>query len=216
MGLKGFHAWFDYRAARGQTLDPSADPNLDLRIWIEWLDDLACFAESKDNKTLGDVPKFTSFEEWKAWDELMRTTLHGDWSSITGVLYSFLIRLRTVVEPMMILMVWNTIDDDLVATTSLLTVSSRIDNCVLYNLLKPLFTCAEAWPFVHPFDRMGYGRGAYLLVKRQAEGLAALTTQKAEAYKNIKEAKYTGAVPKWTSDKYVHVHQTNHNKLVAW
>jgi hypothetical protein len=34
MGLKGFRAWFDYHAARGQTLDPSADPNLDLQIWV--------------------------------------------------------------------------------------------------------------------------------------------------------------------------------------
>jgi hypothetical protein len=43
MGLKGFHAWFDYLAHRGQALDPSANPNLVLRIWIEHLDDLARF-----------------------------------------------------------------------------------------------------------------------------------------------------------------------------
>jgi hypothetical protein len=45
---------------------------------------------------------------------------------------------------MMFLMVWNTIDDDLVATTSLLTVSSHINNCFLYDLLKPLFIGGEA------------------------------------------------------------------------
>jgi hypothetical protein len=110
---------------------------------------------------------------------------------------------------MIFLMTWNTIDDDLVTTTSLFTASSCIDNCFLYDLLKPLFIGDEAWPFVQPFD----GRGAYLSVKRQAEGPAALATQNAEAYKNIKEGKYTGAVPKWNFNKYVHVHQTNHNKL---
>jgi hypothetical protein len=56
-------------------------------------------------------------------------------------------------------------------------------------------------------------RGGYLSVKKQADGPAALAPQKVEAYKNIKEAKYIGAVPKWNFDKYVHVHQTNHNKL---
>jgi hypothetical protein len=57
MGLKRLRAWFDYCAARGQTLDPSADTNLDLLIWIKRLDDLARFAKSNNNKTLGDVPK---------------------------------------------------------------------------------------------------------------------------------------------------------------
>jgi hypothetical protein len=77
IGLKGFHAWFDYRAACCQTLDPFADPNLDLRIWMKRLDDLARFAKSKDNKTLGDVPKYNSFKEWKTWDKLVCTALHG-------------------------------------------------------------------------------------------------------------------------------------------
>jgi hypothetical protein len=91
MGLEGFRAWFDYHAAHGQTLDPSADPNLDLRIWIKQLDDLARFAQSKDNKTLGDVPKFNSFKEWKAWDELMHIALCRNRSLITDAPYSFLV-----------------------------------------------------------------------------------------------------------------------------
>jgi hypothetical protein len=77
MCLKVFRAWFNYRASRGQTLDPSADLNLDLRIWIQRLDDLARFAKSKDNKTLVGVPKFTTFTEWKGCNELMRTAPHG-------------------------------------------------------------------------------------------------------------------------------------------
>jgi hypothetical protein len=90
---------------------------------------------------------------------------------------------------MMVLMVWNTIDDDLVATVPLLLASSRINNCFLYDLLKHLFVSGEAWPFVQPFDHLRDGRGAYLSVKRQAEGPAALATQKTEANKNIKEVK---------------------------
>jgi hypothetical protein len=117
------------------------------------------------------------------------------------------------VEPALFLMTWNTIDDDLVATTSLLMAHSRIDNCVSYDLLKPLFIGGEAWPFVQPFDHMHDKRGAYFLVKTQAEGPAALATRKAEAYKNIKDAKFTGAIKNWNFDKYVHAHQTNHNKL---
>jgi hypothetical protein len=77
MGLKGFRAWFDYLAAGGQALDPSADPNLVFQVWIKRLDDLARFDKSKDSKTLIDVPKFASLKEWKDWDDLMRTALCG-------------------------------------------------------------------------------------------------------------------------------------------
>jgi hypothetical protein len=73
----------------------------------------------------------------------------------------------------------------------------------LYDVLKPLFIGSEAWPFVQPFDQMHDRRCAYFSVKRKAEGPADLATRKAEAYKNIKVAKYTGAVKNWNFDKYV-------------
>jgi hypothetical protein len=45
------------------------------------------------------------------------------------------------------------------------------------------------------FDHLHDGRGAYLSVKSQAEGWAAIATWKAEAYKNFKDAKFTGSTP---------------------
>jgi hypothetical protein len=71
----------------------------------------------------------------------------------------------------------------------------------------------EGYPFMQQFDRLRDGRGAYLSVKSQAEGPAAIATQKAEAYNNIKEAKFTGMTPRYSFDKYVHIHQKNQNKL---
>jgi hypothetical protein len=47
----------------------------------------------------------------------------------------------------------------------------------------------------------------------QAEGPAAITTRKAEAYTSIKKALYSGHSAKYTFDMYVSVHLTGHNKL---
>jgi hypothetical protein len=63
------------------------------------------------------------------------------------------------------------------------------------------------------FDHLRDGRGAYLSAKSQAEGPAAIATWKDEAYKNIKEAKFTGMTPCYSFDKFVHIHQENQNEL---
>jgi hypothetical protein len=39
------------------------------------LDDVICWLKSKEGKPFDGVPKFLSFKEWKAWDELFRTAL---------------------------------------------------------------------------------------------------------------------------------------------
>jgi hypothetical protein len=47
----------------------------------------------------------------------------------------------------------------------------------------------------------------------QAEGHAAITTRKAEAYTSIEKALYPGHSAKYTFDMYVSAHLTGYNKL---
>jgi hypothetical protein len=61
----------------------------------------------------------------------------------------------------------------------------------------------EGYPVMQQFNHLYDGRGAYLSVKSQAEGPAGIATRKAEAYKNIKDAKFTGLTPRYAINKYV-------------
>ena len=83
----------------------------------------------------------------------------------------------------------------------------------MFSLLKPLFVNGAAWPFAKAFNRAKDGRGAYLAVKRQAEGAAALQTRKAKAYAQIATARYTGR-GRFNFDQYVTRHQRAHNDLL--
>jgi hypothetical protein len=117
------------------------------------------------------------------------------------------------VDPLYFTLVYSSIDDDLVNMASHNTAMYRIDNGIFYDFLKQLIIGGEGYPFMQKFDRLCDRRGAYLPVKSQAEGPAAMATQKAEAYKNIKEAKFTGMTPRYSFNKYVRIHPENHNKL---
>jgi hypothetical protein len=95
------------------------------------------------------------------------------------------------VDPSYFTLVYSSIDDDLVNTASHNNASYRIDNGILYDLLKQLIIGGDGYPFMQKFDCLRDGRGAYLSVKSQAEAPAAIATRKAEAYKNIKEANFS-------------------------
>jgi hypothetical protein len=126
--------------------------------------------------------------------------------------YSYLVRPHQLVDPSYFTFVYSSIDD-LVNTASHNNALYQIDNGFPYELLKQLIIGGEGYLFMQQFDRLRDGRGAYLSVKSQAEGPAAIATRKAEAYKNIKEAKFTGMTPRYSFDKYVHIHQENQNEL---
>jgi hypothetical protein len=88
-------------------------------------------------------------------------------------------------------LVYSSIDDDLVNTASHNTASYRIDNGILYDLLKQPIIGGKGYPFMQQFHRLHDERGVYLSVNSQAEGPAVIATQKAKAYNNIKDAKFT-------------------------
>jgi hypothetical protein len=57
------------------------------------------------------------------------------------------------------------------------------------------------------------GRRAWDALELQAEGPAAITTNKAEAYTSIEKASFSGMSPRFTFDMYISAHLLGHNKL---
>jgi hypothetical protein len=73
---------------------------------------------------------------------------------------------------------YNTIDQDLSETTALNGTTYTVDNGRVYDLFKQLIVEGSAWSFAKQFDATHNGRAAYLAVKSQAEGPAAISHKK--------------------------------------
>jgi hypothetical protein len=106
-----------------------------------------------------------------------------------------------------------TIDDDLIATASHATSSFRIDNGIVFDLLKPLVIGGEGWPFILKYNNDRDGTKSWDSLELQAEGPAAITTRKAEAYTSIEKASYSGHSAKYTFNMYGSTHLTGHKEL---
>jgi hypothetical protein len=93
------------------------------------------------------------------------------------------------------------------------TPSFHIDNGTVFDLLKPLVIGGEGWPVILKYNNDRDGIKSWYSLELQAQGPAAITTRKAEAYNSIKKASYSGHLAKYTFDMYVNTHLTGHNEL---
>jgi hypothetical protein len=80
-------------------------------------------------------------------------------------------------------------------------------------LLKPLVIGGEGWAYILKFNIERDGHKAWDALELQAEGPAAITTRKAEAYTSIEKASFSGMSPKFTFNMYVSAHLLGHNEL---
>ena len=100
-------------------------------------------------------------------------------------------------------------DAELQATLLLTTTQARLDNQRVFDLLKPKVEGGPLWTYIRNFNRTRDGRGAYLAIKNQAEGGAAVEQRKRRAYKAIRDVYYTGK-GSFTIDQYITVFQKNY------
>jgi hypothetical protein len=108
---------------------------------------------------------------------------------------------------------WDSVDDNLVATSILDGETFSHNNKRVFDILKQFVMEGPGWPFVQPFNRRRNGRAAFKALKSQAVGRSAIATREAKAYAMVTTALLTGK-GKFSFDQYVvGRHQQAHNEL---
>ncbi len=65
---------------------------------------------------------------------------------------------------------WDSVDDDLVATSNLEGETFPHDNKRVFDILKPFVMEGPGWPFVQAFSRKRNGRAAFKALKSRPRG----------------------------------------------
>jgi len=209
--LKAFYLWIVYREVRGQPLDLTL---FDADTMKKWISREAELDRSKDDREPPEPSALTSFDDWLTFEECVLTWCANTRSSMTKVPFSYLLRSHSDVTDEMRAKTYDSIDDNLMNTMLLTGPDVLHDNRQLYDHLKGWMQDGPAWSFMQAFNRSRDGRGAYLAVKAQAEGQAALMSRKAKAYASLAAARYTGRTKSFSFDSYIIKHQKAHNKLL--
>jgi len=213
--FKALRAWADYCILRGTSPNPA---QFDERTTTRFLNRLTELEEvtraKKDGDDTKDPPKLTSMTGWPTWVELFTTYLSQHRSVVAGTPLVYIIRDNDDVTPEDLARNdWDSIDDDLVATSILEGETFIRDNKRVFDILKPFVMEGPGWPFVQPLNRKRDGRAAFKALKSQAEGRSAIATRKAKAYAMVATALFTGK-GKFSFDQYVGKHQQAHNELL--
>jgi hypothetical protein len=157
--------------------------------------------------------KLTDLAKWTKFWELLTTYL-GRVKGAALTPLSYLVREHEEVTQEQLDAEYKSVQERLIATTSLNGSHFELDNRTLYDEFKPLVVDGPGWSFIKKFDRAKDGRGAVLALKLQAEGTSAKLTRKQAAYASIATSAYLGPRKGFTFASYVTLHQSAHNELL--
>ena len=211
--LHGFRMWLEYRLSRGQALKVSlfSDPPL-IKKWTKRTQELFALNKEVASDELTPPKELTSFTQWEVFNDALLTFLAQHCNPTTGVPLTYVLRETKPVGSEARNAAYDTIDDDLIATTILQGDQYALDNQRVFTLMKPFLVGGPGLTFIKPHQKKKDGREAYLALTRQATGTAAVTIRKKEAYAAIADAKFT-VRGRFSYQQYVHRHQKAHNTL---
>ena len=212
--LKALRAWAQYRVLRAQQPQPALFINAVIDRFLDRLSELADVAKARtDDADSRPPPALAIMTKWPTWLEQFLFFLGQHRSVVGGTPLTYVVRAHDEVTQDMRDDEYDSVDEDLINTTTLTGATFNNDNRRVYDLLKPLIVEGPGWSFIQTYSRTRDGRAAFLSLKRQAEGRSAVATRKAKAYATLKNATYSGK-GKFTFDQYVGIHQRGHNELL--
>ena len=213
--LRAYRAWCIYREAckLPEIVDGFTDALS--TSWIHQLTVLSSEKEQADDQTA--LSKLASFNDWVVWEELFCSAMRKLRNTRTGFALEYLLRPESTVKPTDLSATYDSVDDQICALAVHEKADYKTDNQRLFLILKPLLIEGPGWPFAQPFNKKSShdGRAAFMALKRQAEGTAAIVARKAASYKLIRDATFTGRAHSYSLDKYIAVHQKAHNELLS-
>ena len=170
--FKALRSWADYCLLRG---DPPNPAQFDERATSRFLGRLTEIEEiaraKKDGDDIKEPPKLALMTAWPTWLELFTTYLSQHRSVVAGTPLTYIIRGNDEVAPDDLARDdWDSVDDDLVATSVLEGDTFSRDNKRVFDILKPFVMEGQGWPFVQAFNKKRDGRAAFKALKSQAEG----------------------------------------------
>jgi len=212
--LFAFRLYCEYRRASGIALDDAIDDFIPSRRdqWSEHINEMKLAKDKKDDEYT-EIPTMSSLKNWESFKELLKTRLAQQRSRYIGVPLTYLIRDHGTTSNEYTRAHYDSIDERLINVIEHRGAWFKEDNRFLFQKLKAKTIEGECWTFIRRFDSTEDGRGAYLALKEQAEGPAAIAQKVRKAYSTMASLRYNGRSRNFPFTKYVQRHQEAHNVL---
>jgi hypothetical protein len=207
-------AWGEYMPLRNQQFNAAdfdqqtLDRFLQYVVWLSMID-----KEMEQYHDAAVVPVLKTSPEWLKFERQVNTQFQTYRSSVMKHSLCYVIRPHTEVTDEMLGEDYPTLDADLYMTAELEGPQFKSDNELVMELLTAWLGSTEWWTFIRRFATTKNGRAAWLAIKGQMEGPAAIDARKKKAHLDLDTSFYTGKSKNYTWDDYIRVCQEAHLEL---
>jgi hypothetical protein len=214
--LKAFRAWLMYRQTRGQDTRTARFQGDDIDDWKGEVSKLTTYILELPASTAA-VPFLVNINNFQAWEGLLLTYLRQCRSTRCGVPLVYVIRPHGRVDNHAFGADYADVDTDLITTATHTGPEFDVDIHWIYDKLKIIVLkdgpSTGHFNFIQQFDTSRDGRAAFLALKQQAEGPAAIKLRVQSAYTQIQTARFAGLNRKFTIYQYIGTFQKAYNAL---
>jgi len=213
MRFRGLRLFLDYKERRGDAILAGDYTNEnDAGEITRWTGRVSELDSLKDGDEIAKPMTLESWAKWEKFEEQVDSYLRH-YRNPSGTPLSYVIRESAEVTQEIKDFEYATIDDDVIETTVLEGDQYELDNQRVFELvIKPFIVKGPGWAYAKKFARTRDGRAAYLAVKAQAEGPAAVQSRKDWAYAQIMDATFNGK-GRFSFQSYIDRHKDAHNTL---
>jgi hypothetical protein len=207
-------AWGEYMLLRNQDFEAAdfdqqtLDRFLQYVVWLNKVD-----KEMESYREAAPTPTLKTSSDWLKFDRQVDTQLQTYRSSVLKHSICYVIRPQAGVTDEMLEADYPLLDADLYVTAALTGPQFQADNEHVMDLLTAWLGSTDWWTFIRRFAPTKDGRAAWLALKAQMEGPAAVDARKKKAHLDLTTSYYTGKSKNYTWDDYIRVRQEAHLEL---
>jgi hypothetical protein len=203
-------AWGEYMLLHNQDFEAAdfdqqtLDRFLQYVVWLNKID-----KEMESYREAATTPTLKTSSDWLKFERQVDTQLQTYRSSVLKHSLRYVIRPQAGVTDEVLDADYPSLDADLYVTAALTGPQYQADNEHVMELLT-------AWlgsTFIRRFAPNKDGRAAWLALKAQMEGPAAVDAQKKKAHLDLTTSYYTGKSKNYTWDDYIRVRQEAYLEL---
>jgi hypothetical protein len=207
-------AWGEYMLLRNQDFEAAdfdqqtLDRFLQYVVWLNKID-----KEIKSYREAAVTPTLKTSSDWLKFERQVDTQLQTYHSSVLKHSLRYVIRPNAGVTDEALDADYPSLDADLYLTAALTGPQYQADNEHVMELMTAWLGSTDWWTFLRRFAPTKDGRAAWLALKAQMEGPAAVDARKKKAHLDLNTLFYTGKSKNYTWDDYIRVRQEAHLEL---
>jgi uncharacterized protein YeaC (DUF1315 family) len=201
--LIAFRSWCRYETGCGRVPNPAQFTQAVQDRWLGFIRrQIETATQAAADRGSIVAPKFTEARKWRPFQRLFLNFLQQQRSALFQLVLTWALRENQDVEDEDMDADYDTLEEQIMATMSMLDDQVPVDGKRIWAFLKAALAEGEMFIHIAQFEASEDGRAAWLHLKSVMEGTSFVAARKAKAHHILNTTKWSGKNHKFTIEDY--------------